>query len=141
MLAALDVLQIVNAINQFPDAPTIDVGLSQASDLNSDQVVLASNIVYEGTTKPNMSLKVERLEGANSTVVANSVASATGTFDIPVQLTEPINHYRFTVSDPRGRSLTTERVVRLGDAVTSWNTALLEIVRHTTAPSADILVS
>ena len=138
LLSALDVLQIVNAINQFPDAPTLDVNLTQASDLNGDQVVLASSIVYAGTSRPNVSLKVERLEGASSTVIQNGVASSTGTFDVQLQLSEPINHYRFTVSDPRGRSLTTERIVRLGDAVTSWNTALLEIVRHTTAPSADI---
>lgn len=138
VLAAADVLQIINAINQFPDAPSIDVNLSQASDLNSDQVVLVSNIVYEGTARPNATLKVERIEGASSTVVLSSVASATGAFDVQLQLTEPINHYRFTVSDPRGRSLTTERMVRLGDAVASWNAALLETVRHTTAPSSDI---
>ena len=139
ILSALDVLQIVNAINDFPDAPTVDVNLSDASDLNGDQVVLTSSITYEGTTNPNVSLKVERLDGASdSTVVASSVASATGTFNVPLQLTQPINHYRFTVSDPRGRSITTERIVRLGDAVASWNAALLEIVRHTTAPSADI---
>ena len=138
ILSGLDVLQIVNAINQFPDAPTLDVNLSQASDLNGDQVVLSSSITFEGTTRPDMSLKVERLEGESSTVVHNAVAAANGTFNVPLQLAEPINRYRFTVSDPRGRSLTSERIVRLGDAVTSWNTALLEIVRHTTAPSSDI---
>ncbi len=57
---------------------------------------------------------------------------------MPLQLGEALNHYRFTVSDPRGRSLTTERIVRLGDATTSWNAAMLETVRHTTAASSDI---
>ncbi len=138
VLSALDVLQIVNAINDFPDAPSLDVNLSEASDLNSDEVVLVSSVTYEGTARPNATLKVERLEGESSTVVLNSVASATGAINVPLQLTSGLNHYRFTVSDPRGRSLSTERVVRLGDAVTSFNAALLETVRHTTAPSSTI---
>ncbi len=138
LVTALDVLQIINAINDFPDAPTIDVNLSDASDLNGDGVVLSSSIAYVGTSKPNVAVKVERLEGESRTLVIETVASATGTFSIPMQLSEPINHYRFTVSDPRGRVLTTERIVRLGDAVSSWNAAMLDTVRHTTAPSSDI---
>ncbi|MGN6544242.1 MAG: dockerin type I domain-containing protein, partial [Aureliella sp.] len=63
VLSALDALRVVNAINQFPDAPTLDVNLSQASDGNGDQVVLTSDVVYEGASVPNISIKVERLEG------------------------------------------------------------------------------
>lgn len=138
VLAAVDVLQIVNAINQFPDDPTLDIALSLSSDMNGDQVVLVPDITYEGTTQPNASLTVERIDGDSIVVLSSSVASETGALSVPLQLTQPINHYRFTVSDPRGRSVSTERIVRLGDAVTSWNAALLQIVRHSTAPSADI---
>ncbi len=72
-------LQIVNAINAFPDAPIVDVNLSEASDLNGDGVVLNSSITYEGTTRPDVTVKVERLEGENSTTLQNSSASSTGT--------------------------------------------------------------
>lgn len=139
VLAGIDVLQIINAINDFPDEPVVDVNLSQASDLNADQVVLSSDVTYEGTARPNATLTVERLDGDSIEVITDSaVASATGSFNVPLQLTQPINHFRFTASDPRGRSVSTERIVRLGDAVTSWNAALLKTVRHSTAPSADI---
>lgn len=138
LVSALDALLVVNAINQFPDAPTLQVGLSQASDANGDHVVLTPNVVYEGTSVPNISVKVERLEGELSTVQLQTTASSNGTLQLPLTLNEPINHLRFTVSDPRGRSIATERIVRKGDAIAAWNAALLETVRHTTSPSTSV---
>lgn len=138
VLSALDALRVVNAINQFPDAPTLDVNLSQASDGNGDQVVLTSDVVYEGASVPNISIKVERLEGEAATLALQTTASSNGSFQLPLTLSEPINRLRFTVSDPRGRSLSTERIVRQGDAITAWNAALLDVVRETTAPSSTV---
>lgn len=138
VLSGLDVLMVVNAINQFPDAPSLTVKLSTASDRNGDQVVLVPEVMYQGTSAPGIQVKVERLEGEQSTVAAQTTASASGEFQVPLALQDAITHLRFTVSDPRGRSLATERIVRQGDAVSSWNAALLEIVRETTSPSSSV---
>lgn len=137
-LSGLDALLVVNAINQYPDAPTLDVGLSQSSDGNGDGVVLNPAVVYEGTSVPNISVKVERLEGEQATAVLETTASANGQLHLPLTLGDAINHLRFTVSDPRGRSVSTERIVRQGDAVAAWNAALLEVVRETTSPSSTV---
>ena len=139
IISALDVLRIVNAINRFPDPPTLNVKLSAASDLNADQVVLVSDVVYIGTATPNVSVKVERLEGEQSAVpLLATTVPGSGEFQIPLTLADPISRLRFTVADPRGRSLTTERIVRKGDVVTAWNAALLEIIRETTSPSTTV---
>ncbi len=140
-LSGIDVLLVVNAINQFPDAPTLTVNLSTASDRNGDDVVLTPNVSFVGASTPNVNVKVEYLVDGHDTIPTNiptlfsTTASANGTFELPITLSAPVNHLRFTVSDPRGRSLTTERLVRKGDVVSSWNSALLEVVRETTAPS------
>ncbi|MCC6508387.1 MAG: phosphatase PAP2 family protein [Pirellulaceae bacterium] len=136
ILSGLDALQVINVINQFPAEPSLEVKLT--SDLNGDQVVLASEFEYELKATPNATIRVERFEGEQALLFSQATASETGSVTIHVQLVEPITHFRFTVSDPRGRSLATERIVRLGDAVTSWNAAMLATVRHTTAPSSTI---
>ncbi len=137
-ISAVDALQIINAINQFPDAPTLNINLTDASDLNGDGVVLNSNVAYEGSSSPNIKYTVEKVEGEQATPLFDDTADADGNFNVPITLTEPITHLRFTVSDPRGRSLSTERIVRKGDVVTAWNAALLEVVRETTAPSSTV---
>lgn len=138
VVSGLDVLKIVNAINQFPDAPTLAVELAAASDGNRDQVVLVPDVTYVGSSMPNVSVRVERIEGEQTTLAVAATAGATGQFELPLTLDQALTHLRFTVSDPRGRSLSTERIVRKGDAVAAWNAALLETVRESTSPSSNI---
>lgn len=134
VISGIDVLQIVNAINQFPDGPTLAVRLTEASDRNGDQVVLQSGIHYQGTSTPHVLVKVERLvAGQSNVVVFQTTASSMGEFEVPLTLDSPVTHLRFTISDPRGRSVVTERIVRQGDVVNTWNAALLEVIRESTS--------
>jgi membrane-associated phospholipid phosphatase len=78
------------------------------------------------------------LDEGPAQVKAGGEAINDGSFTLPVTLTSPVTHLRITASDPRGRVLSTERVVRRGDAVAAWNAALLETIRESTSPSTTV---
>lgn len=132
-LSAFDVLLVVNVINQYPDAPQLSLKLSAESDRNGDQIVLANSVVYEGLTTPESTVTVDFLEGEQVLQSSEVLADALGLFRYEVSLPESVNHLRFRATDLRGRQVATERETRVGDVNTTWNAAMLEMVRETTS--------
>jgi membrane-associated phospholipid phosphatase len=140
-MSALDALLVVNVINKYPDAPRLSVGLNAQNDPNGDHVVLVSNVVYEGLTTPESNVTIEFLEGEQVLQSSDVLANELGQFSYQVSLPAAINHLRFKATDLRGRQIATERETRVGDVNTTWNAAMLEMVRETTSVlSTGILV-
>ncbi|MFO0939489.1 MAG: phosphatase PAP2 family protein [Pirellulales bacterium] len=133
LMSPTDALQVINVLDQVSPNPTIDVNLSGESDLNGDQTVLKSNVVYDLVASANDKVVVEKLNDAKQVVsTASFTVGNDGKLAINQSLDAGENHIRFTVTNVRGFSKSTERLTRLGDAVTAWNTAMLYTVRETT---------
>ncbi len=142
-MTAQDALLVVAGLkNYLANALSIEVGLDANSDLNGNQVVLKPQVTYRGTTLPYTTVRIEALrteaaEAAEPGLAAQTVvADGQGKFQFQLTLSAAINHLKFTARDPRARTQSTERVLRLGDVVAEWNAELLEAVRETTAPSS-----
>ncbi len=133
LMSPTDALQVINILDQVPASPTINVELSAESDLNGDQTVVKSNVVYDLVASANDKVVVQKLNDANEVIsVASFTVGSDGKVAIPQTLEKGANHFRFTVTNVRGFSKSTERLTRLGDAVVAWNSALLYTVRETT---------
>ena len=132
-LSAVDLLQVINAINQYPNAPTLSVALSEASDLNRNEVVLSADVDFEVRTTPNSKLLVEFLDGETVLTAQEHIIGPEGEQALAITLPSHVNYIRFKATDVRGRSVSTDRLIRHGDAITEWNAALLEMVRESTS--------
>lgn len=133
LMSPSDALQVINVLDQVTATPTIDVNLSAESDLNGDQTVLKSAVVYDLAASANDKVVVEKLNDSNQVVnTANYIVGSDGKLSINQTLDAGLNHFRFTVTNVRGFSKSTERLTRLGDAITAWNSAMLYTVRETT---------
>ncbi|MEZ6135708.1 MAG: phosphatase PAP2 family protein [Pirellulaceae bacterium] len=132
-MSAADALLVVNVINRYPTAPQLSFELNAQDDPNSDEIVLDSDVVYEGQTTPESRVLVEFLEGEQVLQSGDVQVNELGQFTFPATLPAAINHLRVSVTDLRGRKITSERVTRVGDVTTTWNAALLEMVRETTS--------
>ncbi|MFO1066782.1 MAG: dockerin type I domain-containing protein [Pirellulales bacterium] len=137
-LSPLDVLLVINAINQNPNPPTLDVGLTDASDNNHDQVVLSNQVRYAGTTSQGATVQVLKVEGEQTVEVARVEAGDDGKFQIDLALPAKLNDLKFVVTDQRGRAKTVEREVRVGDVISAWNATMLETIRESTNVSTTI---
>ncbi len=133
LMSPTDALQIINVLDQVPPTANVDVNLSSSSDLNGDQVVLRPDVVYDIVGSPNSKLLIETLDEDENVIASSSqTLGSSGTASIPKTLSRGLNHLRFTVTNERGFSKSTERLTRVGDAIVGWNAALLEMVRETT---------
>jgi PAP2 superfamily/Dockerin type I domain len=140
-MSPVDALLIINILDQVPATPSLDVNLAAASDFNGDQVVLRPDVIYEVVASPNSMLKVEKLDGSNVLSSSEIQVGEAGRATLDLSLDQGANHLRFTVKNIRGFTISTERVTRLGDVITQWNSAMLEIIRESTnALSTGILV-
>jgi PAP2 superfamily/Dockerin type I domain len=132
ILSPVDALMIINLLDQVPAHVSLDVNLTSDSDLNGDQVVLRSLVTYQVVASPNTVVQVEKL--SNNAVIGSSEVSVgeRGQASLAMTLSEGANHLKFTAKNARGFSKVTERVTRLGDVITQWNSAVLEVVREST---------
>ena len=138
-ISRADVEALIAAINQYTLTPlTIAVNLNEASDKNSNEVVMQPQVTYEGTTLPYTKVKIQAADLTTAVATQQVVSDANGKFQFQLNFTTPINHLKFTAEDPRLRSRSTERIARFGDVLTEWNAELLEAVRETTAPASTV---
>ncbi len=68
---SLDALQVVNAINQFPNETLVSTWGSRklAIAMATRLCLMSQRARYAGTSTPNVSVKVERLDGQQATVI------------------------------------------------------------------------
>jgi membrane-associated phospholipid phosphatase len=138
-LSRQDVAALVLGINRYTGQPlSIDVDLTSASDLNGNEVVLAPQVVYQGTTLPFTRVKIEAVDTGTAVATQRVVSDIDGKFQFSLNLSTPVNHLKFTADDPRLRTRSTERILRLGNVITEWNAELLEAIRETTAPASTV---
>ncbi len=135
-LTPLDALLVVNTINKYADPLNISINLDQLSDRNQNSVALKSRVNYVGQSLPDVKVEIRSVPGL--TVLAEGRADATGKVQIVLDSNAPLNHLRFLVSDDRGRTNQTERLLRTGDVLLDWNSAILDVVRETTVESATV---
>jgi membrane-associated phospholipid phosphatase len=139
VISPLDPLSIINAINRNPFEIVGSASVDAASDPNSNGVVLQPVIRFNGQTGSFATISAQsKLQSSTTQSEPIDVTSdAQGFFRFEVTLQPGVNEIDFTIRDELGRTLQFQRELRLGDVVTDWNAAALNVVRDWTATSND----
>lgn len=139
LITTSDVLQALMGLNNYVRNPlTLELGLTAESDGNANDVVLRPDVTYRGTTLPYTKVRVAAVDSETNVAEQLVRSDANGNFQFQLNLTSPLNHIKITADDPRLRSTSVEREVRLGNVVADWNAILLEMIRESTAPASTV---
>lgn len=139
VISPLDPLLIINAINRNPGDIVGNVSLDVAFDLNSNGVVVQPLVRFVGQTGSFANITVQTKPKASSTYSSpiRVAGDAQGAFQFDVTLQQGGNDISVAIQDELGRTLLLRRELRLGDIVTDWNAAMLNVVRDWTGTSND----
>lgn len=142
-LTPIDALLVINALSRNPSNLAVVAGLSSDSDPNGNAFVSQKRVQIRGETAPNAT--VQLTHGAVDASLVESIIGETalvssddrGQFVSHVDLQPGRNRLRLQVTDELGRTVGITREVVLGDIVTDWNAAVLNVVRDWTTTSDD----
>ncbi len=138
-LTPADVLESVTGLNNYVNNPlALTLDLNGESDGNANEVVLKPQVKYAGTTLPYSKVKLIPVGSGTNLSAQEVVSDRQGKFEFQLNLTGPLNHVKITVDDPRERTVSVEREIRLGNVVSDWNAMVLEVIRESTAPSSTV---
>jgi PAP2 superfamily len=139
VISTSDVLHALVGLNSYIRNPlTLELDLTAESDRNGNEVVLQPVVTYRGTTLPYTKVRVTAADDDTDLAEQLVRSDAAGSFQFQLDLTSPLNHIKITANDPRLRSKSVEREIRLGNVIADWNAMLLEVIRESTAPASTV---